>query len=80
MFTSLAALTSRSSRPKDLPSPGVGTDPPDQETIVSLDFLDLRGATEIVLSYGRFPDAETRDKHNHGWFGCLDQFQEFLER
>jgi uncharacterized protein YndB with AHSA1/START domain len=56
------------------------TDPPDQETLVSLDFLDLGDATEIVLSHGQFPDAETRDKHNHGWLGCLDQLQKFLER
>jgi len=54
------------------------TDPPGQETLVSLDFLDLGNATEIVLSHGQFPDAATRDKHNHGWNGCLDQLQSYL--
>jgi uncharacterized protein YndB with AHSA1/START domain len=54
------------------------TDSPDQETLVSLDFLDLGGATEIVLSHGQFPDAETRDKHNQGWLGCFDQLKTYL--
>jgi uncharacterized protein YndB with AHSA1/START domain len=54
------------------------TDPPGHETLVSLDFVDLGNATEIVLSHGQFPDAETRDKHNQGWLGCLDQLQTYL--
>jgi uncharacterized protein YndB with AHSA1/START domain len=54
------------------------TDSPDQETLVSLDFLDLGDATEIVLSHGQFPDAETRDKHNQGWLGCFDQLKTYL--
>jgi uncharacterized protein YndB with AHSA1/START domain len=55
------------------------TDPPGQETLVSLDFLDKgNDATEIVLLHGQFPDAETRDKHNQGWNGCFDQFQNYL--
>jgi uncharacterized protein YndB with AHSA1/START domain len=54
------------------------TDYPGQETLVSLDFLDVGGATEIVLSHGQFPDAETRDKHNQGWLGCFDQLKTYL--
>ena len=54
------------------------TDPPGQETLVSLEFLDLGNATEIILSQGQFPDAETCDKHKHGWMGCLDQLQKYL--
>ncbi|HKN25271.1 MAG TPA: SRPBCC domain-containing protein [Candidatus Acidoferrum sp.] len=54
------------------------TDPPGQETLVSLDFLDKGNATEVVLSHGEFPDEETREKHNHGWLGCLDQLQHYL--
>lgn len=54
------------------------TDPPGRETLVSLDFIDLGNETEVVLSHGQFPDVETRDKHNHGWLGCLDQLQTYL--
>lgn len=55
------------------------TDPPNQETLVSLDFLDKgNDVTEIVLLHGQFPDAETREKHNQGWNGCFDQFQNYL--
>ena len=54
------------------------TAPPGVETLVVLEFLDLGGATEIVLSHGQFPDAEWREKHNHGWLGCLDQLQNYL--
>jgi uncharacterized protein YndB with AHSA1/START domain len=54
------------------------TDPPGQETLVSLDFLDHGNATEIVLLHGQFPDAETREKHNQGWNGCFEQLQSYL--
>jgi uncharacterized protein YndB with AHSA1/START domain len=53
-------------------------DPPGQETLVSLDFVDLGNATELVLAHGQFPDAETREKHNHGWNGCMEQLQNYL--
>ncbi len=54
------------------------TDPPGQETLVSMEFHDLGNATEIVLTHGQFPDAETRDKHNHGWNGCFTQLEQYL--
>ena len=54
------------------------TDDPGQETLVSLNFVDLGDATEVVLSHGQFPNAETRDKHNQGWLGCFDQLKTHL--
>jgi uncharacterized protein YndB with AHSA1/START domain len=54
------------------------TDPPGQESLVSLEFLDLGNATEIVLSHGQFPSTEEREKHSQGWQGCFDQFQKYL--
>jgi uncharacterized protein YndB with AHSA1/START domain len=54
------------------------TDPPGQESLVSLEFVDLGNATEVVLSHGQFPNAETRDKHNEGWMGCLEQLAGYL--
>jgi len=26
-----------------------------------------------------FPTAEERDKHAHGWNGCFEQFQNYLQ-
>ncbi len=54
------------------------TDPPGQETLVSIEFHDLGTSTEIVLTHGQFPSAESREKHNHGWNGCLAQLENYL--
>jgi uncharacterized protein YndB with AHSA1/START domain len=55
-----------------------GADPSGPETLVSLEFHDLGNATEILVTHGQFPDADTRDKHNQGWNGCFDQLQNYL--
>ena len=54
------------------------TDPPGQETLVSLEFRDLGNATEILVNHGQFPTTESRDKHNEGWIGCMDQLVSYL--
>lgn len=54
------------------------TDPPGQESIVSLEFHDLGNATEILLNHGQFPSAESREQHNQGWMGCFEQLQNYL--
>jgi glutathione S-transferase len=54
------------------------TDPPGQETLVCLDFVEQGDGTEVILSHGQFPDAGTRDMHNQGWSGCLEQLQAYL--
>jgi uncharacterized protein YndB with AHSA1/START domain len=43
------------------------------ETLVTVEFHDLGPSTEIVLTHELFPNLEERDKHSHGWTGCLDQ-------
>jgi uncharacterized protein YndB with AHSA1/START domain len=43
------------------------------ETLVTVEFHDLGGSTELVLTHERFPSLEEREKHSHGWTGCLDQ-------
>jgi uncharacterized protein YndB with AHSA1/START domain len=54
------------------------SDPFSQETLVSLEFRDLGNSTEVVLNHGHFPTAEQREKHNHGWMGCMDQLEKYL--
>ncbi|MGH7866442.1 MAG: SRPBCC domain-containing protein, partial [Candidatus Dormibacteraceae bacterium] len=48
------------------------------ETLVTVDFLDKEGFTEVQITHDRFPNPEVRDKHNHGWNGSLDKLEERL--
>ena len=42
------------------------------ETLVTVEFIDKDGATEVVLTHEQFPDEHMRDEHQGGWTGCLD--------
>jgi len=48
------------------------------ESLVTVDFLDKEGFTEVRLTHERLPNAEQRDKHSHGWNGCLDKLEKQL--
>ena len=48
--------------------------PEEGETLVTVEFLDRGRGTEVVLTHERFPNAAVRDRHEHGWGGCLDKF------
>jgi uncharacterized protein YndB with AHSA1/START domain len=43
-----------------------------EETLVTVEFRDLGGSTELVLTHELFPDEVARDKHTEGWTGCLN--------
>ena len=43
------------------------------ETVVSLRFLERGAETEVLLTHTGLPSAESRAKHQEGWFGCLDR-------
>ena len=49
------------------------------ETLVTVEFHDVDGQTEIVLTHQFFADQDMRDKHGHGWGGCLDQLARLVE-
>jgi uncharacterized protein YndB with AHSA1/START domain len=49
------------------------------ETLVTVEFHDRGGATEIVLTHEGFADAASRDQHTAGWNGCLDSLAKTLE-
>ena len=36
------------------------------------------GHTELTLTHDGFPDAESRDKHQQGWGGCLGRLERAL--
>lgn len=42
------------------------------ETLVTVEFIDKGGATEVVLTHEQFTDDHMRDEHQGGWMGCLD--------
>ena len=48
------------------------------ETLVTVEFIDRNGATEVQLTHDKLPDAEQRDGHNHGWNGSLDKLEALL--
>jgi uncharacterized protein YndB with AHSA1/START domain len=44
-------------------------------TLVTIDFRDAAGGTEIILVHERFDSQQARDEHMKGWSGCLDKFE-----
>lgn len=48
------------------------------ETLVTVEFRDLGGSTEVVLTHELFPNEQARDKHNEGWSGCLKRLEKIL--
>jgi uncharacterized protein YndB with AHSA1/START domain len=45
---------------------------PSPQTLVSVSFKDVEGGTEVTLTHARFTDNASRDKHQEGWQGCLE--------
>jgi uncharacterized protein YndB with AHSA1/START domain len=52
-----------------------GNDPAGDETLVTVEFNAVGGATEVVLTHERFTTAESRDDHLQGWNSCLDRLE-----
>jgi uncharacterized protein YndB with AHSA1/START domain len=46
------------------------------ETLVTVEFHDLGGATEVIVTHELFPDEAARDRHQEGWSGCLARLGE----
>src|SRR5262249_39200729 len=42
------------------------------ETLVTVEFVAVGPATEVVLTHERFPSADAAAQHTHGWNACLD--------
>jgi uncharacterized protein YndB with AHSA1/START domain len=50
------------------------------DTVLTLEFRDLGGRTEVVLTHERFPSTQERDGHNQGWNGCFDRLEQFIAK
>ena len=48
------------------------------ETLVTIDFEDRDGSTEVVLTHERFPNAESKASHEHGWNSLLNNLEREL--
>jgi uncharacterized protein YndB with AHSA1/START domain len=49
-----------------------------EDSVVTIEFYDLGSSTEVTLTHERLPNPEERDKHAHGWNGCMDQLAGIL--
>lgn len=45
------------------------------ETLVTVEFKDLGGETEVVVTHELFPSAEAKSGHEEGWTSCLDRLE-----
>jgi uncharacterized protein YndB with AHSA1/START domain len=53
---------------------------PERESLVTVEFKAAGQGTELLLTHQRFADTGARDKHQHGWNGCLDRLGRYLFR
>ena len=48
------------------------------DTLVTVEFNEVDGGTEVVLVHEGFPAEEAKDGHLQGWTSCLDRFEKLL--
>lgn len=53
---------------------------PERESLVTVEFKPSGEGTELLLTHERFADSQARDKHQHGWNGCVDRLGRYLSR
>ena len=49
-------------------------------SLVTVEFLERGGRTELVLTHSRFATVESRDNHAHGWGRLTESFANFVEK
>jgi uncharacterized protein YndB with AHSA1/START domain/predicted enzyme related to lactoylglutathione lyase len=45
------------------------------KSVVTVEFVEVKGGTEVRLTHEGFPDDESAGNHEKGWSGCLDKLQ-----
>jgi uncharacterized protein YndB with AHSA1/START domain len=50
------------------------------ETLVTVEFQEHEGVTNVMLKHELFSDVAQRDKHGEGWAGCFDGLERLINR
>jgi uncharacterized protein YndB with AHSA1/START domain len=59
--------------------PALG-DPVGSDTLVTVEFLERGGETELVVTHERLATDKARAEHNAGWIGCLERLGSLVEK
>ena len=51
---------------------------PERESLVTIELRAAGAGTELTLKHEEFFDEEARDKHQHGWTGCLARLEKLV--
>ena len=51
---------------------------PERESLVTFELRAAGGGTALTLKHEQFADEEARDKHQHGWTGCLARLEKLV--
>ncbi len=51
---------------------------PERESLVTVELRAAGSGTELTLKHEQFFDAEARDRHQHGWDGCIGRLERLL--
>jgi uncharacterized protein YndB with AHSA1/START domain len=46
----------------------------EHDTLLTVEFNDLDGGTELVLTHEQFASEDSRDRHQEGWAKIVEQF------
>jgi len=49
-----------------------------RSSIVTVEFFDREGGTELRLTHAKLPNEASRDDHTNGWNSVLDKLEKFL--
>ncbi len=48
---------------------------PERVSIVTIELRPAGTGTELTLKHDQFADTDARDRHQHGWMGCLARLE-----
>lgn len=51
------------------------TEPPDNESLVTLEFFEQGDSTRLVLTHQRLATPERQESHRRGWMSCLQHLE-----
>ena len=49
-------------------------------SVVTVEFVESRGGTELRLKHEQLPSEESRDCHNEGWNSVLERLDRFISK